>query len=413
MKPATAMKSRVWALACAMAFATTCPAAQAQRKFEVMYSFMGGADGSTPSGFLLLAGNYVIGTTAAGGTYNSGTVFRLSQSAPYKETVLYTFGSNPTGDGISPSGTLVQDKAENVYGTTDEGGDPSCGSCGTVWKLDPSGKETILHNFTGAPDGENPNGGLVRDNGGNLYGTTVTGGDSKCLEGGSSGCGTVFKIDTKGKYSVLHRFHGQVTDDGAIPGYGALVLSGGWLYGTTTLGGRHQAGTIFKVNAKNGAADVVYSFDPFGKKGGDGSIPLGGLLLDGSVFYGTTSQGGSSGWGTVFKLEGDTETVLYNFTGMTDGGYPQSSLIKRPGHPFLYGTTYYGGIISDCPPYGCGLSFWLTPDGKDEFVDHKFTDLDGENPWAGLTLNKYGTIFYGTTTNGGGQGYGVVFRLHP
>lgn len=403
MKPATAMKSRVWVLAFAIVLATTSPAAQAQKTFEVVYTFTGnGPDGLNPGSNVL---NNLVSTTVSGGQWVQGTVFYLyPERGEWKEVVGYSFGSNP-GDGTGPSGNLTQDAAGNLYGTTYAGGDSGC-TCGTVWKLGKNKKATILHNFTGAPDGEYPYGGVIRDKAGNLYGTTLSGGDKACKLG-STGCGIVFKIDTNGQETVLHPFHGN--GDGALP-YGALVEKSGWLYGVTSQGGDFDEGTIFKVHAGNGAEIVLYRFDG-NKHPGDGCNPLGGLLLWGNAFYGTTSQCGSSGWGTVFKLEGNTETVVYNFTGQTDGGYPQVTLIRQGSTDFLWGTTLYGGFLSDCPPYGCGTVFKIdTYDGK-ETVLHAFTDgNDGAFPDGALNF-RFGQDIFGTASNGGAGGAGVVFRI--
>jgi uncharacterized repeat protein (TIGR03803 family) len=412
MKPTTAIKNRVWVCACAIfVFATTSPAAQAQKTFEVLYTFTGnGPDGLNPASEVLfkfdgMDNGRINSTTASGGQWGQGTVFGLHQiPGGWEEYVRYSFGSNPSGDGIGPSGNLIRDAAGNIYGTTNAGGDPSC-NCGTVWKLDKNDNETILHNFTGAPDGANPN-GLISDKAGNLYGTTTAGGDKAC-KGGSTGCGIVFKIDTNGEETVLHPFHGN--GDGALP-YGALVEKKGWLYGTTSEGGDFDEGTIFKMHAGNGAEFVLYRFDG-NKHPGDGCNPLGGLLPWGNAFYGTTSQCGSSGWGTVFKLEGNTETVVYNFTGKTDGGYPQETLIRQGSSNFLWGTTFYGGFVSDCPPYGCGTVFKVDVSNGKETVLHAFTDgNDGALPAGALTDG--GRSIFGTTTVGGAGGAGVVFDIH-
>jgi uncharacterized repeat protein (TIGR03803 family) len=393
-----------------MVFAMRLPAAQAQKKFEVIYTFTGnGPDGLNPEGTLLYDEGktpLIKGTTILGGKWGQGTVFSLNASG--KETVLYSFGSNPNGDGIGPIGELVQDKAQNIYGTTEYGGDPSC-NCGTVWKLDKSGEETILHAFTEGRDGGLPYGGVIIDKAGNLYGTTFLGGDTACPEGGTSGCGIVFRIDTNGKETVLYRFRGSKNGgfDGAQP-YGALVESDGWLYGTTSTGGHFNEGTIFKVHAENGAEIVLYRFDG-NEHPGDGCNPLGGLSWDSDVLFGTTSACGASGWGTVFKFVGNTETVLYGFTGKTDGGFPQGKMTPWDGD--LYGTTLYGGFISDCPPYGCGTIFKVNTTDGEETLLHGFTDgIDGSFPATGL--NVIGdAVFIGTASEGGLGGAGVVFHL--
>ena len=213
-------------------------------------------------------------------------------------------------DGGMPTAALIEDLAGNLYGTTSSGGGAGLG---VVFKLNTTNTETVLHTFTG-PDGAIPHGNLVLDGSGNLYGTTSS--------GGVSGLGTVFKIDTSGTETVLHSFAGS--PDGARP-YAGLVMDGlGNLYGTTENGGASGFGTVFKVDI-TGAETVLHSF-----AGGssDGTDPTARVVLDAhGNLYGTTLSGGSSGKGTVFKLDRtNTETVLYNFTGGADGGNPFGGL---------------------------------------------------------------------------------------
>jgi uncharacterized repeat protein (TIGR03803 family) len=168
----------------------------------VFYSFTGGTDGGLPTGPLIrdAAGN-LFGVTASGGDLSScqngvhngcGVVFRLDRTG--KETVLYAFKGIP--DGASPKGRLLRDKSGNFYGVTVAGGTIGCNDnqgCGTVFKVDANGKETVLYTFTGGSDGANPNGDLVMDESGNLYGTTSSGGDPSCYRAGG-GCGVLFKL---------------------------------------------------------------------------------------------------------------------------------------------------------------------------------------------------------------------------
>jgi uncharacterized repeat protein (TIGR03803 family) len=212
----------------------------------VLHTFTAGPDGRNPEGGLVAdsAGN-LYGTTLAGGAYDYGTVFKLARTR--FETVLYSFqwGSTGGSDGANPSGNLVRDGAGNLYGTTQIGGSPDpCFQvgCGIVFKLDPSGRETVLHAFNDEPDGANPVTGVVRDAAGNLYGTTYVGGP-----GGLSGFGTVFMLDATGQETVLYRFTGGL--DGAYP-YGSLLLDpSGNLYGTTSTGGPIdvEAGVVFRI----------------------------------------------------------------------------------------------------------------------------------------------------------------------
>ncbi len=220
------------------------------------------------------------------GTQGDGTVFKVDTTG--KETVLYSFGS-AGGDGGIPIAGLVLDTQGNLYGTTYTGG---TSGDGTVFKVDMTGKETVLHSFTDSPDGSEPYyAGVVRDAQGNLYGTTVYG-------GGAPPEGTVFKVDTTGKETVLYSF-AAMNGDGTHPKAGLVQDIHGNLYGTTYSGGAYGNGTVFKVDP-TGKETVLYSFT--GAKG-DGAAPQAGLVLDmqGNL-YGTTTTGGASGHGTVFKL---------------------------------------------------------------------------------------------------------------
>src|SRR6202047_1970229 len=225
-------------------------------------------------------------------------------------SVVYTF----TGpDGASPVAGLVLDTNGNLYGTTGNGG---ASNYGTVFKLDKTGKETVLYSFTGTPDGARPL-GLVRDAQGNLYGTTGGGGDSACKVGYGFGCGTVFKLDTAGNESVLFRFH-SASLNGVFPNAGLALDAQGNLYGTTYRGGdgRTAGGAGFKVNAATGNETGLHSFG----SPGDGLYPQAGLVwgAQGNL-YGTTpyASGGTqrNPRGTVFEMDtSGNEGPLYTFT---------------------------------------------------------------------------------------------------
>jgi uncharacterized repeat protein (TIGR03803 family) len=168
--------------------------ATSAQTFTVLYSFSGGADGAFPySGLIRDTVGNLYGTTSAGGASNLGTVFRIGGNS---ETVLYTFKGGK--DGALPYSGLVRDTAGNLYGTTAAGGSSNCAlGCGTVFKLDHRGNETVLYTFSGGSDGANPYADLLRDPAGNLYGTAQYGGEFNCSVG-SSGCGVVFKLDKHG-----------------------------------------------------------------------------------------------------------------------------------------------------------------------------------------------------------------------
>jgi uncharacterized repeat protein (TIGR03803 family) len=268
------------------------------------------------------------GTTDIGGDLNCnsgagcGTIFELSKTGT--ETVLYTFKGGH--DGERPLAALLRDAAGNLYGTTWEGGGDGCGGpgCGTVFKLEPvSGVETILHRFTGGTDGQSPVSGLISDAQGNLYGATELSGDGNGVCG-SLGCGTVFKIDTTGKETILYRFTGG--SDGSEPS-GTLVRDvSGNLYGTTGLGGDLTCnapcgcGMVFKLD-RAGTETVHHAFTG---SPADGNNPIAGVILDSSGnLYGTTYRDGAFGFGTIFKVNAaGNETILYNFTGNQMAAFP-------------------------------------------------------------------------------------------
>jgi uncharacterized repeat protein (TIGR03803 family) len=311
-------------------------------KETVLHSFTGGADGAYPYASLILdeVGN-LYGTTGLGGDLSCfghggqgcGVVFKLDASTISKETVLYSF----TGaDGISPYASLIRDDAGILYGTTCCGG--SYGA-GVVFKLDGTGKETVLHGFTGDADGGTPFAGLIRDKAGNLYGTTFA--------GGAYGVGTVFKLNATGTETVLYSFNN--VGDGAGPYAGLIRDAAGNLYGTTCCGGAY-GGIVFKLD-RTSKETVLYTFTGLG-----GDYPYAGLIRDDAGnLYGTTT-GGGTGWGTVFKLDtAGTETVLHSFTSFADGWYPYAGLIRDDAGN-LYGTANGGGRYT----YG-GTVFKLTP----------------------------------------------------
>jgi uncharacterized repeat protein (TIGR03803 family) len=217
---------------------------------------------------------------------------------------LYAFTGGK--DGQYPHGGLVRDAVGTFYGTTVSGGFSRCRSCGTVFKLSKTGKETVLHRFPGTQyDGLNPPAGLVRDKAGNLYGTTYG--------GGTTGNGTVFKVEKTGKKTVLHSFTGT-PDDGRQPQAGLVRDAAGNLYGTTTGGGPSNAGTVFKLDT-TGKETVLYSFTGESTGSSPGQVCSGTRPATSTVLLrlrGSTNC--SFACGTVFKLDRTgKETVLYSW----------------------------------------------------------------------------------------------------
>jgi uncharacterized repeat protein (TIGR03803 family) len=393
--------------------ALVAPSAQAQT-FAILHAFQVGVDGATPlyAGLILDAKGNLYGTTAEGGTGacdgGCGTVFKLEPTG--KETVLYSFEAG--GDGNGPYGSLIRDTDGNIYGTT-SGGGTSGGAClgygcGTVFMLDPAGKETVLYNFTGGVDGATPQAGLVRDAAGNLYGTTFM--------GGAYNWGTVFMVDQSGNETVLHSFDGSTGDGGDVPG-GLISDSAGNLYGTTQGGGHSGCnpnidigcGTVYQISP-SGTETVLFRFFYDGSGGqwpGDEHL----FRDQAGNLYGTSQAGRrGAGWGAVFKLDpAENFTVLHNFAGGAGGGNPWEGVVGDAAGN-LYGTTLEGGGTG-CPPAGCGTVFKLGADGAFTVL-HRFTGKDdGEMPWS-LVWNEAG-ILYGITSAGGEYHGGTVFKIIP
>ncbi len=394
--------------------------AQAQT-FKVLHTFHG-PNGYGPVSVLIRdsAGN-LYSTTGAGGTgkCGCGTVFKLNKNG--QQIWLYSF-KGPNGE--DPSAGLLRDAAGNLFGTTAEGGkgNNECPfRCGVVFKLDKARIETVLHKFTGDPDGYFPEALLVQDSSGDLYGTTYL--------GGAHGSGTVFKVGKPGKETVLYSFAGA--PDGAAPYPGVTLDGAGNLYGVTSDGGTGGScdfgcGTVFEVDT-TGKETILHDFEA----GSDGADPDSVLLFDSEGnLYGATAAGGSgecggTGCGTVFELSPQsdgswTEKVLYAFCSLSncaDGEEPGTGPLVRDANGTIYGTTYFGGVHRNCNGEACGVIFKLDTSGK-ETVLYSFTGgTDGAFPLAGLIMDAAGTL-YGTAYGHGDpsckpDGCGTVFKIVP
>ena len=369
----------------------------------LIYSFKGVPDGANPqSGLIADSEGNGYGTTFAGGDSacvkgggGCGTVYKISSSG---ESVIHAFTGGKT-DGCFPYGPLVMDKSGNLYGTTN-----GCGTnnTGTVFKISPSGVETILHNFGVAflsGDGSAPRGGLAIDAQGNLYGTTSAGGVIPAVGG------TVFKITPTGTETVLYSFTGGA--DGGTPIAGPTVDPSGNIYGTTYGGGTHSEGTVFEVSA-SGTETVLHSFGA----PGDGLLPEAGVTFgkNGNL-YGTTFGGGTGGAGTVYvvNVPTKTESILYNFDiVLNDGVEPYAGVTFDAAKTNLYGATTGGGA------FGVGGTVYeVTPSGNNEVILHSFGATgDGSLAYGNVILNGSGVI-YGTTFSGGKYGFGTIYRVIP
>jgi uncharacterized repeat protein (TIGR03803 family) len=427
------------------------PAALAQE--TVLYSF-NDTTGNVPfTGVTLDKSGNVYGTTAVGGnlslclTYGCGVVYEIvhNSDGTWTNRTIYEFAGG-SSDGAFPDGTLTFDSRGHIFGTTYYGGNgSSCNQgefpgCGTVFELvhNPTGgwTESVIYNFQGGNDGAWPESNVIVDAQGNLYGTTSYGGSTAaCVPySAPTGCGIVFELSPNGSggwtESVLYAFKGGM--DGLNPFGGVIFDGAGSLFGTTDGGGlscsQYQTGSdcgsVFKL--RRTTTGWVKS-TPYRFKGGtDGFGPEGNLAVDASGnLYGTTYFGGITapkfGNGTVYELTpngsgGWTETVLYRFTGLLDGGYPPAGVVfDAAGN--MYGLTYAGGTSGQ--DSGGGTAFELSPSstGWTETTLASFQTLDGgELPYGGATLdssgNLYGTLHYGgTVSTSCPDGCGVVFEV--
>lgn len=352
------------------------PAAQAKH-YQVLHSF-DGSDGSFPNGNLQFdgAGN-LYGTTAVGGSFGHGTIFKLSSTGTFALAYSFTGGS----DGSHPETGLTIDPATgDLYGTTT--GDGAHGR-GGIFKLTSAGVLVVLHDFNSATDGDSPSGALTRDAQGNLYGTTY--------QDGGRGGGTVFELAVNGEFKVLHALGGT---DGS-EAIGRLALDGTDLYGITTVGGS-GSGTIFEI-ASDGTFATLHTLNTgVGLSGGMARDKRGNL-------YGAYSSGEN---GYVYALSpGGTMSPFYTFTGGADGRFPVGDMLLTKKH-VLYGATARGGANGDN-----GTIFKLDRRGNFTLL-HGFAGAprDGTEPSGGLVRGQ-GRKLYGTTSRGGDHDKGVIFSV--
>lgn len=447
--------------------------ASAEWNEQVLYSFQGGTDGSEPTGGMAFdtAGN-LYGATTEGGAFTPscggtcGTVFELSpprkKGDPWTETILYVFGGHDLGDGDEPTGGLIRDAAGNLYGVTGYGGSGDCTllgiavACGTAYELSPPSRpggswtETVLYSFQGGEDGYLPQGDLVFDESGNLYGATMFGGGEgkNCNLYYGGNCGTIFELsppkvkDGAWTEKLLHSFASaglwSALGDGAEPNGGLILDDAGNLYGTTYFGGYALAqcnggvdgtgcGAVFELIKPANEHDdwtenIIHRF-----VSSDGAGPEAGLTWDASGnLYGTTLFGGGSRYpsGTIFRLQPQpdgawTYQILYSFVDDNNGGYPVGPLAFGPdGH--LFGTTTAGGIrtqgtLLQLDPLTTGTNTWGVAAlyGFAGYGDVAYPD-------AKLILSRSGVI-YSTSLEGGtgsiqncqSAGCGTVYKVSP
>jgi len=339
----------------------------------------------------------------------AAAVFALSLATVTAATtdVIYSFEED---EGEYADTDLETDSAGNIYGTTVLGGD--FGS-GTVFQLSHTGNSwvhTVLYSFTGGADGGEPYKGVTLDGEGNLYGTAVTGGSGIC----EGGCGVAYKLTNSGgtwTQTVIHAFTGE--DDGSGPGARVTVDGAGNVYGMAPTGGAYGLGTIYKIRqGQNGAwvLKVIHAFTG-GADGATGSA--GRMILRQGHLYGAATTGGTYGSGVVFELtptqvgEWDFRTI-YSFRGQPDGSFPYGALLLDASGN-IYGTTYYGGANN------IGAVYQLTPRTNGEWREKVLYSFqggtDGNSPISNLVFDTARNL-YGTTSEGG-LGTGTIFKLSP
>jgi len=364
-------------------------------KFTVLHSFTGGADGGAPyAGLVSDAASNLYGTTQVGGKYGYGTVFKID--VPGKETVLHSFKSSP--DGALPAGDLLLASDGTLYGTTACGGVKTNGNVacasghGTVFKVDNKGKYSIVYSFRGGTtDGGLPIGGLAQDKNGNLFGTTMW--------DGSGGVGVAFKLDKAGKETILHAFGGagdvgDPTGDVTLDAHGNLFGTGWSPVGT---------GGVWKITKAN-KETVLYTFTG----GNDGKQPMGGVVLGkNGDLYGTASGGGVYGAGVLFQVnQAGQEKVLYSFGAWPDDGtFPNGApVLDNAGN--LYGTAEAGGYAQS------GMVYKIEKIGKETVLHNFEAGNDGGQLYGRVIRDSSGNL-YGVTAAYGKYGYGVVFKISP
>jgi uncharacterized repeat protein (TIGR03803 family) len=401
----------LFVLACAVAITS---GARAQ-SFSVLHTFQYFPHGASPYA-PLYRDSSLYGTTNGGGQYNAGVVFKLNPSG--NEKMLYTFTGGT--DGGNPCAGVVMDLAGNLYGTTYRGGLAGAGvnqvGAGVVFKIDTSGQYTVLYTFTGGGDGSGPFAGVILDLSGNLYGTTYY--------GGASGDGVVYKVTPSGGETVLYSFAGGTStgNDGANPYAGVTMDAVGNLYGTTYNGGGYSKGVIYKISP-SGQETLLYNLGCCGKTT-TGYYPTGGVVLDsqgniygtagvvykldtagnftmlakmltglsglvrdasGNLFF-ASYQGAKWPEGAVFKLDTSGKvSVLYKFKGSVvtsgiplpiAGGLNANPVLDAAGN--LYGTTPYQGTA--------GIVYEIQASGKVKSLYDFKPATGGSEPSTGLTL---------------------------
>ncbi len=388
--------------------------AQAQT-YTVLHNFSG-RDGNGPGFSLTIdpAGN-LYGTTELGGSHcgssGCGTVFKLERhGSNWILKQLYDFLGGT--DGQFPESGVIFGAEGNLYGATNGGGQFGAG---TIYKLQPPAtickkvqcawQETVLYNFTGHGDGYLPEGDLIFDQAGNLYGTTAQGGGGSC----TGGCGVVFELTpSHGSWNFAVVYSFTSLSDGALPESGVVLDQSGKIYGTTVAGGAHSDGTVFELT-KAGAVWTKTVLHDFAARS-DGQFPQAGLVFDPSGnLFGFAQFGGTHNNGTAFELQ--PSLGGWNYSQIFSFGQEIASPIATPtldSAGNLYGAAFGGGAHAPGGIFELALS-----GGSYSYVPlHYFTGTDGQYPFGGVRFDAAGNL-YGTASGGGEQHAGVVFEITP
>jgi len=359
-------------------------------QYTVLHHFTGGTtDGRWPFESPVCRGSLIYGMTEFGGAHGAGVIYKIKKDGT-GFAVLHSF-SGGTADGSYPRGTLIL-KGNVLYGMTRWGG---ASDNGTIFKINVNGTGfKILHSFAGGPaDGFLPCGALAAK-GAFLYGMTS--------DGGTSNLGTIFKIKKNGAgYAVLHSFADDPAD-GHTPERGSLAVKGTQLFGMTQNGGASDGGTLFRISTTGLGFTLLHSFTGWA----DGALPLGSVVIKGTVLYGMAPYGGANSGGVIFSanLDGTGFAVLYDFPGaLPNGSHPYGSLVFC--RSVAYGTTAYGGSGD----FGTIFKFNLE-DGSLETL-HEFAGpiADGSHPSGSLAMKN--GVLYGMSRYGGASDTGILFSF--
>jgi uncharacterized repeat protein (TIGR03803 family) len=367
---------------------TVIPASAAGTRLATLFSFSGNNDGGTPNALALGTNGLLYGTTQLGGALHQGTVFSVGTNGAVTAPLVSFAGTN----GSLPRAGLAQGADGNLYGTTQVGG---TNSAGNVFRMSLTGVLSNLYSFSDPVDGSNPYAPLVQANDGNLYGFTTS--------GGSNSYGNTFRINPNGTLTPLYSFTNG--SDGTGPVSALIQASDGNLYGVTAGGGSAKKGSVFRL-AADGRPINLYSFS-----GGQDGLTPNTLVQGGDgILYGTTTHstiGPFQFYGTIFKITTNGQFGTLYTLNTADGHYPNAGLVQASDGNF-YGTTYNGGAFGS--GLGNGTVFRIAPNGT--FITLASFDgfNDGANPAAALVQGPDGAL-YGTTTTGGWNGRGTVFRL--